>query len=173
MHNKYEQLETSDYKMIEAYINKPEVTAWYVNAFQHFSINGVDVLRWHWSWWAFFGSVFYLLYRKSYSQAGMLLVFYVIGWFIPFGWFVLWILTGGYGPYAVYKTYKEKKLEVEATIEDEQKRLDTMQVLGGTNEWAIFVGVIAQLFIWSTAIFMIGFIVASLSLIGVILGTSS
>jgi len=84
-----------------------------------------------------------------------------------FGWMILWILSGGYSTYFVYKTYKEKYLEIqEANLEDENKNLEMMQALGGTNEWAIVVGILAQLFFWGSAIFMIGF---SLTFLGIIL----
>ena len=172
MNNKYEEISDYDFKMIEAYIDKPEVTQWYVNAFKRFNVNGVDIAKWHWSWWAFFGSVFYLLYRKAYVSAGILFVLLLVAWFIPFGWFVLWILAGGYSPYFVYKAYKEKRLEVEAKIEDETKRFETMQVLGGANEWALIIGVIAQFFFWSTGLFMLGFIFTFLSFIGLALGNA-
>ena len=173
MHNKYEDIADYDYKMIEAYIDKPEVTQWYVNAFKRFNINGVDCASWNWSWWAFVGSIFFLLYRKAYGPAGVLSLLLIIGWFIPFGWMILWILSGGYSTYFIYKTYKEKRLSVEAEVLDEEKRFDTMRFLGGSNEWAIVLGVIAQLFIWSTGIFMIGFLLAFISFIGVALGNAS
>jgi len=173
MHNKYEAIEDYDYQMIEAYIDKPEVTQWYVNAFKKCNINGVDNASWNWSWWAFFGSVFFLLYRKAYSAAGVLSLLLIVGWFIPFAWILLWVLAGGYSPYFVYKTYKETRLRVEADVEDEEKRFETMAHLGGSNEWAIILGVIAQLFFWSTGVFMIGFLLAFISLIGVALGNAS
>jgi len=158
MHNKYEEIADYDYKMIEAYIDKPEVTQWYVNAFKSFNVNGMDIGKWHWSWWAFFGSVFFLLYRKAYTAAGILFVLLIVAWFIPFGWLVLWILAGGYSTYFVYKTYREKFIEVENTIDDVEKRFETMRALGGANEWAIILGVIFQFLFWSAGIFMIGFI---------------
>lgn len=172
MSNKYEVIGENDYKMIEAYINKPEVTDWYVNAFKSFNINGVDIGKWKWSWWAFFGSIFFLLYRKAYVPAGVLTALLIVGWFIPFGWLVLWTLAGGYSTYFVYKTYKEKRLEVEAEVEDEAKRLETMRIVGGTNEWAIVLGVIAQFFFWITGVLMIGVILTFLSVIGLALGNA-
>jgi len=172
MENKYAPVNDYDYKMIEAYIDKPEVTQWYVNAFKKFSINGVDVMRWHWSWWAFFGSVFFLLYRKAYTAAAVLVVLLMVAWFIPFGWLILWTLTGGYATFYVYKDYKQKRLEVQARIQDEEKCFETMHVLGGTNEWAIIVGIIAQLFFWSTGVFMLGMILTVLSFLGLAMGNA-
>ncbi len=164
MENKYAQIDEYDYKMIEAYIDKPEVTDWYVNAFKNYNINGIDVMKWKWSWWAFFGSVFYLLYRKSYLAAGVLFLLTLVTGMIPFGGLIVWILTGGYAPYFVYKTYKEKRLEVEATIQDEDKRLETMRLVGGTNDWAIWVAVILHIFLWLAVFSALGLILTALGL---------
>ncbi len=164
MENKYAQIDEYDYKMIEAYIDKPEVTDWYVNAFKNYNINGIDVMKWKWSWWAFFGSVFYLLYRKSYLAAGVLFLLTLVTGMIPFGGLIVWILTGGYAPYFVYKTYREKRLEVEATIQDEDKRLETMRLVGGTNDWAIWVAVILHIFLWLAVFSALGLILTALGL---------
>ncbi len=166
LQNKYSQMTVSehDYQMIEAYIDKPEVTEWYVNAFSKFNVNGVDVMRWHWSWWAFFGSVFYLLYRKAYLAAAILFILTIVSGVIPFGSLILWILTGGYAPYFVYKTYKEKRVEVEAVIQDEAKRIETMRIVGGYNDWAIWVAVIVHILIWGAIFSMIGIFLTALGL---------
>lgn len=164
MENKYAEIDEYDYKMIEAYIDKPEVTDWYVDTFKRFNINGIDVMKWKWSWWAFFGSVFYLLYRKSYLAAGILFILTLATGFIPFGGLILWVLTGGYAPYFVYKTYKEKRLEVEAQIQGEEKRIETMRLVGGYNDWAIWVAVILHIFFWAAAFSMIGLILTALGL---------
>lgn len=167
MQNKYEEIGDYDYRMIEAYIDKPEVTDWYVNAFSKFNINGMDVMRWHWSWWAFFGSVFYLLYRKSYMAAGILFILTLVIGMIPFGGLILWILTGGYAPYFVYKTYKDKRLEVEAQIHDEEKRIETMRLVGGSNEWAIWIAVVIHIMMWVAFFSMIGVFLTALGIAAV------
>ena len=163
-YNKYSEVSDYDFRMIEAYIDKPEVTQWYVNAFKRFSANGVDVMKWHWSWWAFFGSVFYLLYRKSYLAAGVLFILIIISGIVPLGSIILWILSGGYAPYFVYKAYKEKRLEVETMVEDDEKRIETMQMLGGANDWAIWLGVIVHVFLWGALFSTLGVMLAMLGL---------
>lgn len=164
MENKYAPIGDYDYQMIEAYIDKPEVTDWYVNAFKKYNINGIDTMKWHWSWWAFFGSIFYLLYRKSYMAAGILFILTLVTGVIPFGGLILWILTGGYAPYFVYKTYKEKRLEVEAHIQDEQKRLETMRLVGGANDWAIWIAVIIHISLWIAFFTFIGIFLTAMGL---------
>lgn len=168
MENKYAPIGDYDYQMIEAYIDKPEVTDWYVNAFKKFSINGVEVMRWHWSWWAFFGNIFYLLYRKAYIAAGVFfLLFFVASLMGPLGWLILLVLTGGYGPYAVYLIYKEKRLKVEEQVESEDKRFETMRFLGSYNDWAIWVGAIVHFFMWVGSFLLWSFI---LTLFGIVAG---
>ena len=138
-----------DNKMIEAFINKPEKTVWYQYAFSQYSVNGVDKMMWVWSWWAFFGGIFYLLYRKAYLPALGLLALTIVSFAIPFGGLILWIVTGGLAPYFVYKTYQSKKAEIEAKITDEQKRIETMRAVGGYNDWAIWLAVLLHLFFWT------------------------
>lgn len=128
--------------MIEAFVNKPEKTSWYQNTFNKYQVNGIDKMTWNWSWWAFFGGVFFLLYRKAYLPAlGLFGATVVLGW-IPFVSLILWILTGGLASYFVYKTYSQKKQEIEGTIEDSQKRIETMQQVGGYNSWVVWLGII-------------------------------
>ncbi len=137
-------------QMIEAFINNSEKTAWYQEAFKKYQINGVDKIAWNWNWWAFLGGPFYLLYRKAYL-AGLVL-FLTIGFFsIPGVIPIVPILAGGLSTYFIYKEYKKKKAEIERTIDDTQKRLDTMRIVGGYNKWAIWVpaGIVVVLIVVS------------------------
>jgi len=126
-------------RMIEAFVNKPEKNSWYIEAFKKYQINGVDKMAWNWSWWAFFGGVFFLLYRKAYLAALVLFVLTMIFSSVPLLNFIVSIMAGGLSTYFVYKTYKEKKAEIEKTIDDTQKRVDTMRVIGGFNTWVLWV----------------------------------
>ncbi len=152
-----------DNKMIEAFVNKPEKTVWYQNAFSQYSINGVEKISWVWSWWAFFGGIFYLLYRKAYFPALGLFVLTVVSFAIPFGGLIVWIVTGGLAPYFVYKTYLTKKAEIEAKVTDEQKRIETMRAVGGYNDWAIWLAVLLHLFFWTWVFFAFSAMMAMLS----------
>ncbi|MDF1878533.1 hypothetical protein JHD46_02635 [Sulfurimonas sp. SAG-AH-194-C20] len=126
-------------RMIEAFINKPEVTLWYQMAFSKFNINGVDNLTWNWSWWAFGGSFLFLLYRKAYIAAFALFFLSMTLGMIPFVSLIFMILSGGYSTYFVYKVYRTKLQEVEEAIEDVQTRVETMRELGGYNQWVVWV----------------------------------
>jgi len=139
MYNTQEEYENA---MIEAFVNKPEKTLWYQNAFKKFNINGIDSMKWVWSWWAFFGTWAFLLYRKQYIPAIVLFVISILGTLIPFAHFIISILAGGFSTYFVYKGYKKKKEEIEAVIDDPEKRVETMKEVGGYNQWVVWVYVI-------------------------------
>jgi len=144
----------SDYEkaMIEAFVNKDEkTTLWYQNAFSKFNINGIDTMKWVWSWWAFAGGWAFLLYRKQYIPALVLFVISLGTSFIPFASMLVAILAGGFSTYFVYKGYKHKKEEIEAQIEDPQKRIETMREVGGYNSWVawVYIAFISIAFIYT------------------------
>ena len=136
-------------KMIEAFIDKPEVTLWYQNAFSKFNTNGVDTMNWHWSWWAFGGGAAFLLYRKQYIAALVLFISSFVLGMIPFVSLIMMVLAGGYSSYFVYKGFKKKLREVEQNIDDIDKRLETMRIVGGYHSWVIWLYAIFSIFIVS------------------------
>jgi len=140
---------TQDYqdKMVEAFIDKPSETLWYQMSFKKFNVNGVDKMQWNWSWWAFGGGFLYLLYRKQYLAAFALFFGSFMLSIIPFVSIIIMILSGGFGSYFVYRGYKKKLQEIEAVIDDEETRIETMREVGGTHEWVIWVYAIFMLLI--------------------------
>lgn len=93
-----------------------------------------------WSWWAFFGTLFFFLYRKEYKIAAALFAFVVISCFIPFldeydrsiGMAVS-VSSGTMAKYFVcyrFVALLDKK-------DDEALRKG-----GGVNRWAIWLAVI-------------------------------
>ncbi len=137
-HNTSEDESQYDNQMIEAFVNDPEKTSWYIESFKKYQINGIDKMTWNWSWWAFFGGVFFLLYRKAYMAALGLFLLMMILSSVPIISFIISIMAGGLSTYFIYKTYKDKKTEIENTISDNQKQLDTMRVIGGFNTWVLW-----------------------------------
>jgi hypothetical protein len=128
--------------MLEAFVGKPESPEkglWYANAFAKYEINGVDVIKWNWSWWAFFGGIWFLLYRKAYAAAGGLLLISIVASIIPYSGIIISILAGGFSTYFVYKVYKTKKREIEARYMDDEQRIEMMKVVGGYNAWVAWV----------------------------------
>jgi hypothetical protein len=141
--------------MIEAFIGKPEKTTWYQLAFSKFNINGLDSMKWVWSWWAFFGGWGFLLYRKQYIPAIVLFIVSSLASVIPLGGLIVSIFAGGFSPYFIYKGYKDKKQIIENKISDTDKRIETMRELGGYNQWVV----------WIYALFVTLFFVYIISLI--------
>lgn len=131
-------------RMLEAFVGKPDSPdkgLWYANAFSKYEIDGIEKIQWKWSWWAFFGGIWFLFYRKAYAAAGGLFLASIIAQFIPFASIMVPIFAGGFSSYFIYKTYKTKKLEIEAVEQGEFKRIEMMQELGGYNQWAAWIGV--------------------------------
>ena len=131
----------SDYsnRMIEAFIDKPEVTLWYQLSFKKFSVNGIDTMKWNWSWWACFTGFLFLLYRKQYLPALILFCFSTVIGFLPFGFLISMILSGGYSTYFIYKGYRTKLIEIESLISDEDERVKTMREVGGVHQWVVWI----------------------------------
>jgi len=74
-------------RMLEAFFGKPDQPdkgLWYANAFSKYEIEGVEKIQWKWSWWAFFGGLWFLLYRNAYAAAGGLFLGSIIAQFIPY-----------------------------------------------------------------------------------------
>ena len=134
--------DTYENKMLEAFIDNEDKTLWYQLSFSRFNINGVDTMKWNWSWWAFGGGFLYLLYRKQYLASLILLFMSMTIGMIPSMGFALAILAGGLAPYFVYKGYKSKLAEIESTVEDEQTRIATMREVGGYHQWVVWVYII-------------------------------
>jgi hypothetical protein len=125
--------------MIEAFINKPEKTLWYQNAFLKCDINKNSDLTWVWSWWAVFGGWAFLLYRKQYIPALVLFVISILAGAIPLGGLLVSTLAGGYSTYFIYKGYKSKKRELETNIPDMKARIKTMRTVGGYHQWVVVI----------------------------------
>ena len=134
-------------RMLEAFVGKPESPEkglWYANAFNKYDVNGVDVMKWKWSWWAFFGGIWFLIYRKAYAAAGGLFFISLLLSFFPNLGIVMSILAGGFSTYFIHKVYKTKKEQIEMACSDTEERIEMMRELGGYNQWVIwFTGTLA------------------------------
>ncbi len=132
-------------KMLAAFVGKPDKFWYYKNAFSKFNFNGIDKMKWVWSWWAFFGNFWFLWYRKAYVAAFVCFVLMiVIGW-VPVLNLVYFILVGGYSVYFIYKTFKRLKMEIEHTTDKEDERIAYMIERGGYNTWVIWLYIIINI----------------------------
>ncbi len=139
---------------IEAYIGTPKTVDFYKEGFHKYSAAGVDQFAWHWSWWAMFGGVFYLLYRKLYIEALIYFLIFAFVGMIPLVGLILWVVSGGVLPYLVYKRYKKMKAQIENNIQEESAQLEALHTVGGVNKWAIWLGVGIHVVMWIISIYM-------------------
>jgi len=140
---------------IEAYIDKEKSEDFYKEAFAKYSVVGIDQFQWHWSWWAFFGGVFYLLYRKLYLEALVYFIAFATIGMIPFVGLIMWIVSGGVLPYFVYKRYKKTLAQVEDNLSNPDEQLSALRTVGGVNQWAIWVAVAFHAIMWSGVIYIL------------------
>jgi phosphatidylglycerophosphatase A len=129
-------------KIFEAYIGTPAKFSWYQKAFEYFEKKG-GKLSWYWNTWAMLGGFWYFLYRKQMKMALIVLfAALILGTILPMKVFVLSlliiaVLIGGFGTFFVYQQYLVKREEVEAVIKEDEKRIVVMEMVGGTNPWAV------------------------------------
>ncbi|WP_345971536.1 DUF2628 domain-containing protein [Sulfurimonas sp. HSL1-6] len=158
-----------DDAMLDAFVQKPEKFAWYKRTFAKFNRNGVDGFAWSWSWWAFFVTFWFLLYRKAYLAAigyfGAALLFSFLSLGI-IGTLIFMIISGGTAPYFVYKNYRELQRRAEAASTDTEVRIETMKQLGGYHSWVVVVAAIINVLL------LLGILLGFLAL-GVVLTSTS
>ena len=135
VHNYESKIDSNDYehKMLEAFIGKPEKVAYYGEAFKKYESNGYQK---YWTWWGFFGSGFFLIYRKIYIWAVLLLslsfIASYINPYIKLGLDIgIMVVLGQISPYLIYNRYKKLKSEIENKTTDYQTRIELITQKGG------------------------------------------
>ncbi|MDX1796026.1 MAG: DUF2628 domain-containing protein [Hydrogenovibrio sp.] len=134
-------------RLMEAFIQKPSKMEYYQAAYDKMTATGTPNLKWHWSWWGFFGGWAFLLYRKAYLPALVTFIVSTILSFLPFGGIATMIVLGGITPYFVIKRYANLKIQVENRYEDPEKRIDAMREVGGFHTWVAWAGLIYYAFV--------------------------
>ena len=134
-----------DQKLLEAFIGKPEKIAYYTTAFKEFEAEGK---KWHWSWWAAFPTILFLLHRKVYSPAVVIMILLLIPLSILMqpltfalalgiimiyvgGYGIIMIYTGGYGISLVHNNFQEIKNEISSRILNKDEQIEEMRRRGG------------------------------------------
>ena len=140
-----ENYETYEDRMLAAFVGKPDKFWYYKRAFSKFNFNGIDKIKWVWSWWAFFFNWLFLLYRKAYLAAVIVLVLLLTLGLIPGVGLIISILVGGYAIYFIYKKYKSLKLEIENATQNEDERIKLMIENGGYNNWVIWLVIVLNI----------------------------
>jgi len=129
-------------ELLEAHLKKTEKVSIYKPRVEANMMNGVPTFKTTWSWWAFFGTWIFFLYRKLYVEAAIFFGVFVLSYFVPFLALVGAIISG-VSAFFFYTKKFNKDLEIAGY---EQKPLSevkqSLQMLGGYNTWVIAVAVI-------------------------------
>ncbi len=126
-------------------IYKPRVLANIVNGFVNFKAT--------WSWWAFFGTWGFFLYRKMYLPAVIIFLLSFLG-----GWLALMLMTiSGVSAFSLYTKKLEKDLQIAGYNQREFSQvLETLKNLGGYHSWVIWLVVILNVLFF--ALVLLGFL---------------
>lgn len=129
-------------ELLKVHLQKDEKIDVYYPRVDTNLINGKPAFNITWSWWGFFGGWAFFLYRKMYLLAGVFFILSVLSTVIPFGGFILALITGASAFY-FYTTKFYKDLEISGYKSrniDEVK--NDLRKLGGYNSWVVFLAVI-------------------------------
>ncbi|MGD9032392.1 MAG: DUF2628 domain-containing protein [Desulfobacteraceae bacterium] len=112
----------------------------YLRKFKKFNVDGVDKFAWTWHWPAFFLGCWWLLYRKLYVWG--LIGFFLV--FIPFWFFVSFLVYGPIANYIYYKHAKKKiiKYKTRKAGVDPHKAAIALRYIGGGSGWGLLYPVI-------------------------------
>ena len=116
---------------LEIYLQTPEKVEIYAQTCEISFMKGANstlAISAGWTWWGFFFTFAYLIYRKCYVEALIALaVSFALGPLVMIG-------MGMFGKYIVAKRF-EKTLELEND--------EALRMLGGTNFWGQVIGAIS------------------------------
>jgi hypothetical protein len=117
----------------------------YLRRFRKFNVDGVDKFAWTWHWPAFFFGFWWIWYRKLYVWA--LIGFFLV--FIPYWIFVSSLVYGSIANYVYYKHAKKKiiKYKTAKAPVDPNKAAIALRKKGGVSRWAKVLAVFTILLI--------------------------
>lgn len=110
-------------------------------------VNGEVSFNATWSWWAFFGGWAFFLYRKMYLVAAVFFILSIILSAVPFGGFILGIISGisAFYFYTMKFTDDLKKAGYETRNIEEVKK--DLTKLGGYHSWVTIFAILFYTFI--------------------------
>lgn len=128
--------------LLETHLQKEQKVEVYQPRVEANLVNGHPAFKATWSWWAFFGTWAFFLYRKMYLVAALFFLATVVTAFIPFSTIIIMIISGMSAFY-----FYTKKLNTDldiAGINDKplHEVKDNLSKLGGYNSWVVWVAVI-------------------------------
>lgn len=114
----------------------------YLSKFDRFGINGTGKFAATWHWPAFFFPFLWMLYRKLYPWAVLVLFLNFVVNVVPFGYLIFMIILGMTGNYIYYKHAKNKILQIRQTQPSDRERSAQLARAGGVNNIAVVVAVL-------------------------------
>ncbi|NME35093.1 MULTISPECIES: DUF2628 domain-containing protein [Fusobacterium] len=137
--------------ILEAYIGTPDKFQWYEKAFDKYDVNGIEKIAWNWSWYAFFSTPIYLLYRKCYIEGIILWSLQLFtNLFVGGVGFILSIILAGIAPMFVFKRYKRIVKQIQEAEDNPNLRIEMARDLGGVNKTARNLGILFQIILLFT-----------------------
>jgi len=143
-----------DEEAVKAYINKRESQDYYLDAFETFAEDN-NSFKWKWSWWAFGGGAFFLLYRKLYMEAIVFFLITITASKIPIASLIIWVMSGGIFSYFVYKRYLKTYDEIGQNVSGRENQLEALRMRGGFNNWALGIAVAINMLVVAYLFFVI------------------
>ncbi len=142
-------------EILRAHLQKDEKVDIYKPRVLANIVNGVVNFRATWSWWAFFASWGFFLYRKMYLQAA---IFFIASMLLQ-GLGLIVMIVSGVSAFYFYTKKLEKDLQIAGYGQREFPQvLDSLKSLGGFHSWVVWVAIIFN------AIFLILILVGFLGL---------
>jgi len=116
----------------------------YLRKFNEFYVDGKDKFTFTWHWPAFLFGFFWMVYRKLYGWAFVLLFLQTLFSLIPYLSPVARVVIGLIGNYLYYKHTKEKilKLKKTHTFSDSAQMVAALKKIGAVNVRALIICII-------------------------------
>lgn len=129
-------------ELLESHLQKEQKVSVYKPRVEANLVNGHPTFKATWSWWAFFGTWAFFLYRKMYLVAVLFFFATVLTAFIPFSTIIIMIISG-MSAFYFYTKKLNSDLDI-AGIEDKplHEVKDNLSKLGGYNSWVVWVAVV-------------------------------
>lgn len=129
-------------ELLESHLQKEQKVSVYKPRVEANLVNGHPAFKATWSWWAFFGTWAFFLYRKMYLVAVLFFFATVLTAFIPFSTIIIMIISG-MSAFYFYTKKLNSDLDI-AGVKDKplHEVKDNLSKLGGYNSWVVWVAVI-------------------------------
>ncbi|MBS9782347.1 MAG: DUF2628 domain-containing protein [Arcobacter sp.] len=148
-------------EILRAHLQKDEKVDIYKPRVLSNIVNGVVNFKATWSWWAFFGTWGFFLYRKMYLQAAVFLLLSILLQSFGAVGLILMVISG-VSAFYFYTKKLEKDLQIAGYNQREFSQvLESLKNLGGYHSWVIWVAVILNIIFLFLLVLSLGIIGAA------------